>query len=432
MSASPRGLDRRPWRSLGWLFVAALLVRVAAIAASGSAGAAAGLSPWEWGGEAPTLAHALFEGRGFSDPWGHGTGPSSWLTPPYPWLVAKAMALGGGVTSTTAWILFLVQSLVSAWTCVLIAQLGARLGQAAAGVLGGWLFALYPLAIWNATSVVWDTTFVAWGLALFLVTLLGRGPTPRGAAISGLCFGALLFLNPAPVGCVPAIVAWFVLQRGRHGLASAATFLAAAALVCLPWALRNQAQLGTLQLRPNFGAELRMGNHDEAHGRPVPWETHPSHIEAELALYRELGEAGYGAENMTRAVDWIGAHPGRFVELTLRRTLLFWVGELPGRDPRRSGDVDPGADPASWIKFLIFALSGAGALVALFWIDLGRAPRVLLIGSLLMFGLPYYVTHVSERYRFPLDPVLVLLDAWLVLRLLRPALARRDLNESNP
>ena len=76
MNASPRGSG--PGHGLAALFVVALLVRVVAIATSGSAGAAVGLTPWEWGGEAPTLAHALFEGRGFSDPWGHGTGPSSW------------------------------------------------------------------------------------------------------------------------------------------------------------------------------------------------------------------------------------------------------------------------------------------------------------------------------------------------------------------
>ena len=422
-----RGGDR-----LALLFLAALLIRVAALVASGSASLPAGLTAWEWGGEAPTLAESLYEGRGFGDPWGHDTGPSSWLTPPYSWTLAQLMGLGGGLTSTTAALLFVLQSALSAWTCLLIVQLGRRLGQPAAGRLGGWLFAVYPLAIWNATSVVWDTTFVCWGVTAFLVVLRARGPDPRGALVSGLCFGALLFLNPAPVGCVPAILLWFVVRRGKRGLASAATFLAAAALICLPWMLRNQRVLGTLQLRPNFGAELRMGNHDDAHGHPVPWETHPSHVESELALYRELGEAEYGRESMGRALDWISADYGRFAALTAHRVQLFWLGQLPSTDPRRSGDVDAGADPASWLKWLFFALSGAGALIALAWIGLRPADRILLIGCLVLFGIPYYVTHVSERYRFPIDAVLVLLDAWLVLRLFRPALARRPAERAEP
>ena len=422
MSDSPRRPVSRA--SLGWLFAVALLLRLVVLVAADTPGEAAGRTPWEWGGEAPTLAAALAEGRGYGDPWGHDTGPSSWLTPPYPWLVAQAMRLGGGVTPTTAWILFALQSLVSAWTCVLIAQLGRRLGQAPAGLLGGWLFAIYPVALWNATGVVWDTTLVACGVTLFLNVLLARGPAPRGAVLSGLCFGGLLFLNPAPVSLVPAVLAWLFLQRGRRAWTSAAAFLAAAVLVCLPWMLRNQRELGTLQLRPNFGAELRMGNHDGAHGRPVPWRTHPSHVEAELASYRELGEAGYGRANLRRALDWIRAHPRAFMGLSVHRVQLFWVGQLPGADPRRSGNVDPGADPASWLKFLVFGLTGAGALVALFWVELRRPDRILLIGTLMMFGLPYYLTYVSERYRFPVDPVILLLDGWLILRLVRPALAR--------
>ena len=424
MSASPRGSGARD--RLGWLFAAALLVRVLALVASGSASLPDGLTAWEWGGEAPTIATALHEGRGYSDPWGHDTGPTSWLTPVYPWVIAQLMSLGGGLTNTTAALLFLLQSALSAWTCVLVVQLGRRLGHPGAGRLGGWLFALYPLAIWNATSVVWDTTFVCWGVTAFLVVLLARGPDPRGAAVSGLAYGALLFLNPAPIGCLPAIGAWFVLKRGKRGLASTAAFVAAAVLVCLPWMLRNLRVLDTLQLRPNFGAELHMGNHDGVHGRPVPWETHPSHVESERALYLEHGEAGFGHEGMRRARAWIAANPGRFAALTLRRVQLFWVGELPSSDPRRSGDVSPAADPASWFKWACFALVGLAALIALARMPLARAERVLLAGSLLLFGTPYYVTFVSERYRFPVDAVLVLLSAWLVLRLLGRAPTREQ------
>ncbi len=36
----------------------------------------------------------------------------------------------------------------------------------------------------------------------------------------------------------------------------------------------------------------------------------------------------------------------------------------------------------------------------------------------MLFPLAYYVTHVSERYRFPLEPLLVFLDVWLVLAVL--------------
>jgi len=404
------------------LFAAALLVRLAAAVLLDTPGDAAGLSPWEWGGEAPTLAAALAEGRGFGDPWGQGTGASAWLTPVYPALLAALMIVGGGVTTATAWMLFVLQSLISAATCVLLVVLGRRLGLPRAGALAGWLLAFYPIAIWNAVAVVWDTTLVAFGVTAFLWVLLARGRGGSGPAVSGLAFGALLFLNPAPAAMLPAVLLWLALDPERPGLrtgvARCAVFAGCALCVCLPWMVRNRVVLGTWQLRPNFGVELRMGNHDRAEGRPVPFRYHPSHVEEELALYRELGEAAYGRDNAGRALAWIRAHPGRFARLTLRRLRIFWLGELPTSDPRRSDDLAPGRDPTSWIKFLAYFATGAGALLAAFLVDLPREGKILVLGSLALFGAPYYLTHVSERYRFPVDPLLVLLTAWLVLRLL--------------
>ena len=46
-----------------------------------------------------------------------------------------------------------------------------------------------------------------------------------------------------------------------------------------------------------------------------------------------------------------------------------------------------------------------------------RSDRLLLFGVLLLFPLIYYVTHVSERYRFPIEALLVFLDVWLVMTL---------------
>jgi len=413
------------------LLAVALAVRLLAAVVLDTPAAAEGATPWEWGGEAPTLAAALAEGRGFADPWrrpdgawAEGTGPSAWLTPVYPALVALAMRLGGGMTRATAWWLIAAQALASSLTAVLLVRLGERLALPRAGRLAGWLFALFPLAVWNAVGVVWDTTLVALGVTAFLLALLAGGRRSAGLARSGLCFGGLVFLNPAPLAMLPAVWGWIALgERGPRGwvgaLGRAALFTGAALCVCAPWMIRNRLVLGTWQLRPNFGVELRIGNHDLADGRPLPFLYHPSHVEAERELYVELGEAAYGRENTSRALAWIRAHPAGFLGLTARRAALFWWGELPGSDRRRSEQRTPALDPASWIKFLVYGLSGAGGLLALAWLEAPRDTRFLLAAALLGFGAPYYVTHVSERYRFPIDPLLVLLDAWLLLRFAR-------------
>jgi hypothetical protein len=412
-------------RALLVLFAVALALRLFAVFALDTPGDARGESAWKWGGESACLAQSLADGRGYGDPWCKGTGPSSWLTPPYPALVAVLMRSFGGVNPRTAAALFVLQALASAATCLVIVRLGERLAWPRAGLLAGWLWALYPVAIWNAAAVVWDTTFAALGVSLVLLLLLRAPETLRATALAGLSYGALLLLNPAPLVLAPAALGFLALaSRGAAAAARAcAVFTAASLAVCLPWIVRNQIVLGTAQLRPNFGVELRMGNNDTANGRPVPFRYHPSHVDEELDLYRRLGEADYARDNTRRALSWIASNPGRFLELSLRRTQIFWLGELPSRDPRRTDHLAPGRDPRSWLKFGAFLATGAGALLALLLLDLRGSQRWLVTSAVCLYGLPYFVTHVSERYRFPIDPLVVLLDAWLalwVLRRLRP------------
>ncbi|NUP96169.1 MAG: hypothetical protein HUU28_08405 [Planctomycetaceae bacterium] len=398
--------DAQPGHKALWtLFFAAFGVRLAAALALGGFSIKAGTSAWDWGHEPACIAQALLEGRGYSDPWGQGTGATAWLTPPFPLLLAVAMKLGGGVTATSMAIVVTLQALASALTAVLLVKLARTLGCPRAGRLAGWLFAFYPIAISNTFQLVWDTTFVALALTWVLERVLRPGTSVVG---NGLAYGALLVLNPAPASLAPLLLGF---TWRRSGLKAAATFALAAGALCAPWMLRNQLALGAFSLRPNLGVELRIGNHDEADGRPVPFKYHPSHVPEELALYRELGEVQYSAENRERAVAWIRANPGRFVSLSARRSTLFWVSEPPSSDTRQTSGKSAARDPASWVKYASYVLAAVGALVALAKARLERDVRILLVLSLLAFGAPYYLTHVSERYRFPVDPLLVALGA---------------------
>ncbi|MCC7013597.1 MAG: hypothetical protein IT454_13620 [Planctomycetes bacterium] len=401
-------------RFLATLFAAAFLVRILALVALGAWRVPVGSSAWDWGHEPACIASALLDGRGYSDPWGHGSGATSWLTPPFPVLLAGLLKLCGGVGSSCDLALDVLQSLVSAANCVALVALGHALGSARAGRLAGWLFALYPIAISNCVQLVWDTTLVAAALTGVLLLLARLRDDARGSLRAGLAFGALLLLNPAPLGLIP-IVAWHVARRARaKGLA---LFFGCAFAVCAPWLLRNQLVLGAFSLRPNFGVELRIGNHADATGRPQPFLYHPSHVARELELYRELGEVAYARENTERAMHWIRSDPRAFVALCAKRVMLFWLGETPTSDARRAPGVAPASDPASWIKFVAYAAVGLAGLAGLAASGWTRDARLIAGGVLLLFGAPYYLSHVSERYRFPIDPLLVLLAAQLALRL---------------
>ena len=71
-----------------------------------------------------------------------------------------------------------------------------------------------------------------------------------------------------------------------------------------------------------------------------------------------------------------------------------------------------------WVRWSTHAAVGLFALLGLLlW--RGRAgSRVLLGGTVVLFPLVYYVTHVIARYRFPIEPIAALLAAYAVLRVL--------------
>lgn len=397
------------------LFGGALLLRLVALAVLAPQHAAQGASAWDFGHEAACLAQSLHQGQGLGDPWGHGTGPSGWLTPPYPALIAGLLSIFGGFGPQLALALFALQALASALTCVLVVGLGKNLNAPRAGWWGGVIFALYPPAIWNAVAVVWDTSFVALGTCACLVALTRPAAFASAGRVLalGLGWGALALLNPAPLALLPALLLYIGLSRPdwRSRIASGALLLVGILVVCAPWMLRNARVLGTPNLRPNFGVELRLGNNPDSNGHPVPMKFHPSHVPEELALYRALGERDYAQDSKRRALDWIRTHPAEFAGLSLKRIVYFWIGDSPLTDPRVSAGGGARQDPNAWAKFLSFAALGIlGWIGALRWQG-AACERALLLAGLACFGLAYYVTHVSERYRFPIDPLLALLAA---------------------
>lgn len=428
--ASLESSPRHPLRCLACPMVivgVAIALRLLVLVALDPARAAVGASAWEWGAEQACLADSLLRGQGFGDPWAQGSGPSAWLTPIYPALLAACMKIGGGVSALSGWCLFGLQSVLDGCTAWLLLRLGRHLRRPLAGIAAAWFWVVYPLAVWHATHTVWDTTLVACVMTLFLERFAALGVAEQGApasrtAVAGLFFGLLLFTNPAPQSIAPVVL--LALLAGGPGrplldprrLGRAALFALATLAVCLPWIARNQRVLGTLQLRPNFGVEMMIGNHDLASGHPEPFKYHPSHIAQEQARYRQLGEVAYSQDCMQRALEWIRSEPRAFAALTAKRCVLFWVGRPPTHDPRQTAGVGAAGDPKSWLKWVSFLLAAVAGWAGLVWGGLRARERVFAALLLLSFGLPYYISHVSERYRFPIDPLLILGLGLLVTR----------------
>ena len=112
---------------------------------------------------------------------------------------------------------------------------------------------------------------------------------------------------------------------------------------------------------------------------------------------------------MNEARAWFVQEPGRVAKLMWRRVKWFWLGRFPA-------DLSP---LTRLLKFVGFTLTGVlglmGAVIILF-----RRPQCwLLVGTLVVFPIPYYLTTMAVRYRLPIEPLILLLGAAAITTTLR-------------
>src|ERR1017187_4348408 len=128
---------------------------------------------FQFGWEAGRIARALVTGYGYSDPFANAflahTGPTAWLPPCYPLLLAGIFRLFGVYTHTSAWVLFTLQSAFSAATALATYQIAARCFSRRVALWSAWIWALYPAAMQYAVRWPWETTITT---ALFSFTLV--------------------------------------------------------------------------------------------------------------------------------------------------------------------------------------------------------------------------------------------------------------------
>ena len=417
----------------GWIFFAAIVARVAVILVLDTPGGIEGKQPWEWGCEQACIADAIYRGDGYADPFGRNSPATAWLTPVYPALLAALMWLFGGMTVPMAATLFLIQALVSALTAVGLKSVGDALGRPRLGVFSAWIWALHPVAVWYSAGQIWDTSLVAGGVVLLMLWLLrsGRECRTSTAAQVGAFFGFLQLTSPAVIGISPAV--FFYLGSRAHwrqGIRRCIAFVVGTVLVCLPWMYRNYQALGTASLRSNLMVEMRVGNNEVADG----WHQkslHPGWAPAEAALLDELGEIEYAERCEELVSDWIADNPAEFLRLSCVRMTLIWLGAPPTLDPRSQGGVQASHDPRSWIRWIVFLLTGVFGAYGL--VRLGRRTTggQLLLGCAVFFTFPYYIVHALERYRFPVEPLLVLGCGEVLSRILKRRKARRQAQLEN-
>jgi len=388
--------DRALLSSRQWLvviMVAAVLVRLAAIAWTRSYLISPVSGHFGFGYEAGRIARSLALGNGFADPMPFPTGPTAHLAPIYPFLLAGIFRVFGIYTAGSALAAYVVNTIASALTCLVLFRLGTAIFGEAEGLLAAALFAFYPNSIWFAVGTIWDTSLLALCLPLLLLWFyeLPANPPPAKLVLTGLWMGLMCLLNPvlSIVGLIGLCWLWICLRGAgparylKPALAAAVCFL-----VLLPWMIRNAVVVGEFTPRGAGGMNFWLGNNESAwrgdggNHHPV-MEVYPADSPIEGHRMRELGEAAYDRECTRKAMEFIRRNPGKFLDLTGIRFEDWWIGYDSGYTAHLQGVTNL----APWKRIV-------GSLwLPFFLIGAVLAAGIVLLGDL---GIRTLIRHFKE------------------------------------
>ncbi len=125
-----------------------------------------------FGEEMGRIARALATGFGFADPFRGHTGPTAWVGPLFPLLLAGVFKLFGVFTPASAWVILTLNSLFSALTARTTWEIAARCFNRNVAAWSAWIWALYPAAMQYAVRWVWDTSLTTFLFSWVLVVAL--------------------------------------------------------------------------------------------------------------------------------------------------------------------------------------------------------------------------------------------------------------------
>jgi hypothetical protein len=348
------------------------------------------------GNEPSHIAAHIIRGDGFASPYTDLAIPTAQQPPLYPLFIAGVFRLFGPFSKGSLYVILVVNSVAGALTAWFIGRGGVQFVSPFAAWLAAWIWALFaPIALTDITLSGYP--FAALAVVLWLNFVPNLTAKTRNWILLGIAVGVMLLLNPVLMLLVPASALWLNRKQVFVTLGTA--------LLCLtPWYVRNYRVMGHFYpgLRDNLGLELYIGNHPGMHGI-YDYRTGESPYGAGLP---KLGEARFFELRGREAIAYIKSAPRGFMARSIRRFARFWFAPWP----------------VVYVVLLILAVWGARLV-----------PRPFAVFSITLFvfyPLVFYATQASwpTAYRHPIEPLILLMAAEPLSRLMRMLERSRALN----
>ena len=369
-------------------------------------GSAETLRPF--GAEVCRLASHIAAGQGFRAPFHAGdSGPSAWVAPVYPYFVAGIFWLLGSYSRASAITILALQCLMGAATGIGIYRLGGRTFGERIGFWAALIWTCSPVFFRWPASYIWDFSATALVLTLcFILTIdAGRKGTRKSWRWLGAAWGFSALLNPALLSLMPFSFAHAAAANQKAWI-SYARSLAVASLVFVavisPWLIRNYSVFGRpVFLRDNFWFEFSLGNYHFSNG--MGWASkHPDGNPAIGQQAIQLGELAFIEVHKREALGFVRKNPAEFLQLTAHRMLWFWDG---------TSLLYQGQE--WWRPWEFWPLSFLAWLGLLFVLTRRPTGWILYAAALVIYPAPYYLTYPHAKYRYAIEPEMLLLGVYL-------------------
>ncbi len=361
------------------------------------------------------IARALAAGEGFSHPFAQPSGPTSWMPPVLPALLAGLYWLSDGDFTFVLIVMIVVQVGVLIGTGLLVLALAratlTRLPPALAAVC-------FVAALLTSFRFWFQVNYDSWLVLLTLDLLLAglcwhaQRPWSLPAAVAWGLFGGLAALSNPIVGFAWALLSVFV-AAPRRAWSCLALALVAAGLTLTPWTLRNYLVFGRLlPVKSNLAYELYQSQCLQPDGllQRAAVRSHPNGASSsEWREYKALGEMAF--LDRKRAAFWqaVRSDPLDFLDRVACRFLgatLYYLPMNRSASAHRPWQL--------WLVRLTYPLPVLALLVlgaTSLWSPLSPMQWTA-IGLYVLYLAPYICISYYDRYGMPLLAVKVLLVLW--------------------
>jgi Dolichyl-phosphate-mannose-protein mannosyltransferase len=360
---------------------------------------------WKSGLEIVNIATSISSHRGFASPFAVPSGPTAWIPPVYPYFVAAVFSAFGPRSNLAAIFILISQAIFSALICVPLYSITREAIDEKTARWATWIWALFPYSVLVPVLFIWETALSA---LLFVVLYHLSMQLPDASSGRLLALGTLWGLAALTNTALLAALPFFFLWEYRHmaiklWCRSALIVGCTLVLIVAPWGFRNWRTLKAIvPIRSNFGEELWLGNHEGGTGR-IFFGISPSDNASEREKYCRMGELAYISQRKAEALRYIRDNPGTFINGSLYRFRYWWFAE---------GE----SAPVFFLYRLVTLFAAAGIVFA--W-RTRKSGAALLIITLFAYPLVYYLTDVYPRYRYPIEPFMVILGAFAASQIWR-------------